>query len=220
MQKRCGKKIFFFRKFFFSDPHFSPKPSPQKVVILGDVSHCQRACPAETAPKNLHNWRSYRQKNELVQDPTMVWAQKNISGVAYKLLHTRRERSRRVSDASPRLATSCPFQNCKNFSNRTISDRVTAVWSVQIRQNWRKSEKYLKKLISRERVEINGRGKKFWSQNDMLHQISFESSDFEKGYTPKMQKNEWGFISQILGANFSKSAHFKSFLPSDPDRPE
>jgi hypothetical protein len=27
-----------------------------------------------------------------------------------------------------------------------------------------------------------------------------------------MQKIEWGFISQILGANFSKSACFKSFL--------
>jgi hypothetical protein len=76
-----------------------------------------------------------------------------------------------------------------------------------------KCKQYPKKLISREGVEINGRGKKHWSQNDMLHQIPFESSDFEKGYTPKMQKNEWGFISQILGANFSKSAHFKSFLP-------
>jgi hypothetical protein len=28
-----------------------------------------------------------------------------------------------------------------------------------------------------------------------------------------MQKNEWGFISQILGANFSKSACFIRFLP-------
>jgi hypothetical protein len=46
----------------------------------------------------------------------------------------------------------------------------------------------------------------------MLHRTTFESSDFEKGYTPKMQKNEWGFISQILGANFSKSANTKSFL--------
>jgi hypothetical protein len=46
----------------------------------------------------------------------------------------------------------------------------------------------------------------------MLHQISFESSYFENGDTPKMQKIEWGFISQILGANFSKSANTKSFL--------
>jgi hypothetical protein len=75
---------------------------------------------------------------------------------------------------------------------------------------WKKPEK---KLISRERVEINGRGKKYWSQNDMLHQISFESSYFENGDTPKMQKIEWGFISQILGANFSKSACFIRFLP-------
>jgi hypothetical protein len=75
-----------------------------------------------------------------------------------------------------------------------------------------KCKQYPKKLISREGVEINGRGKKSWSQNDMLHPTTFESSDFEKGYTPKMQKNEWGFTSQILGANFSKSAHFKSFL--------
>jgi hypothetical protein len=28
-----------------------------------------------------------------------------------------------------------------------------------------------------------------------------------------MQKIEWGFISQILGANFSKSACFIRFLP-------
>jgi hypothetical protein len=37
----------------------------------------------------------------------------------------------------------------------------------------------------------------------MLQVTTFESSDFEEEYTPKMQKNEWGFISQILGANFS-----------------
>jgi hypothetical protein len=74
-----------------------------------------------------------------------------------------------------------------------------------------KCKQYPKKLISREGVEINGRGKIFWFQNDMLHRISFESSNYKKGDTPKMQKIEWGFISQILGANFSKSACFKSF---------
>jgi hypothetical protein len=144
---------------------------------------------------------------------TLFWYghEKTISGVACKLLHTRRERSR-ACDAPPRRATSSPFQNRKNFWNRTINDRVTAVWSVQsvkIGENL----KNLKKLLSRERIEINGRGEKFWSQNDMLHQISFESSYFEIGNTPKMQKLGWGFISQFLGANFSKSAHFKSFLP-------
>jgi hypothetical protein len=46
----------------------------------------------------------------------------------------------------------------------------------------------------------------------MLHRISFESSYSENGDTAKIQKNEWGFISQILEANFSKSARFKSFL--------
>jgi hypothetical protein len=79
------------------------------------------------------------------------------------------------------------------------------------RQNWRKCEKNLKKLISRERVKINERGKKHSFQNDMTHRISFETSYFKNGDTPKMQKIEWGFISQILGANFSKSACFKSF---------
>jgi hypothetical protein len=46
------------------------------------------------------------------------------------------------------------------------------------------------------------------SQNDMLHQISFESSYFENGDTPKMQKNEWGFISQILGGQVIKIGPF------------
>jgi hypothetical protein len=46
----------------------------------------------------------------------------------------------------------------------------------------------------------------------MLHRNAFESSYFEKSDTPKMPKIEWGFISQILGANFSKSANTKSFL--------
>jgi hypothetical protein len=54
----------------------------------------------------------------------------------------------------------------------------------------------------------------------MLHRITFESSDFEKGYTPKMQKNEWGFISQILGAKFLKIGLIEIFPASDPDRPE
>jgi hypothetical protein len=52
--EKLREKKFFFRKIFFSDPHFSPKPSPQKVVILGTLATVQRACPAETAPKNLH----------------------------------------------------------------------------------------------------------------------------------------------------------------------
>jgi hypothetical protein len=75
-----------------------------------------------------------------------------------------------------------------------------------------KCKQYPKKLISREGVEINGRGKKYSSQNYMLHRNAFESSYFEKSDTPKMPKMEWGFITQILGANFSKSANTKSFL--------
>jgi hypothetical protein len=55
----------------------------------------------------------------------------------------------------------------------------------------------------------------------MLHRIAFESSYFENGETSKMQKIELGFISQILGANFSKSANTKSFLrPLRIDRSE
>jgi hypothetical protein len=75
-----------------------------------------------------------------------------------------------------------------------------------------KCKQYPKKLISREGVEIIGRGKKYSSQNNMLHRNAFESSHFEKSDTPKMPKMECWFISLILGANFSKSANTKSFL--------
>jgi hypothetical protein len=69
-----------------------------------------------------------------------------------------------------------------------------------------KCEQYPKKVISREGVEINGRGKKYLSQNYMLHQIRLSHLILRTGISPKCEKMSGGFISQILGANFSESA--------------
>jgi hypothetical protein len=108
MQKSCKKK-FFFSKNFFSDPHFSPKPSPQKAVILGDVSHVRVRALVKRLRKIFINDGVIDKRTSWSR--TLIWyrRKKNISGVACKLLHTQRGRSRSRPVRAPRgRVRECP----------------------------------------------------------------------------------------------------------------